>query len=79
MLAAIDFGDGLSGLYDFTDNQWHNQLRLRRIVIRGSHGEISDDDIVRLAGPRTIVRSARPLSARLRPEPRRLRHRAHHL
>ena len=38
-LATMDFG-GASGLYDFTDNQWHNQLRLRRIVIRGSHGEI---------------------------------------
>ena len=35
-LATMDFG-GASGLYDFTDNQWHNQLRLRRIVIRGSH------------------------------------------
>ncbi len=56
-LATIDFGDGLSGLYDFTDNQWHNQLRLRRILIRGSHGEISNDDVVRLAEPRTIVRS----------------------
>ena len=56
-LATLDF-DGTSGLYDFTDNQWHNQLRLRRIVIRGSHGEISDDSVVRLAGPRTILRSS---------------------
>ena len=55
-LATLDFG-GVSGLYDFTDNQWHNQLRLRRIVIRGSHGEIADDTVVRLAGPRTILRS----------------------
>jgi hypothetical protein len=45
------------GLYDFTDNQWHNQLRSRRIVIRGSAGEIEDDEVVRLVGPRTIVRS----------------------
>jgi predicted dehydrogenase len=56
-LAAIDFGEGASGLYDFTDNQWHNQLRHRRIVIRGSRGEISDDSVVRLAGPRTVLRS----------------------
>ncbi|HEV2636230.1 MAG TPA: Gfo/Idh/MocA family oxidoreductase [Actinocrinis sp.] len=56
-LATLDFG-GTSGLYDFTDNQWHNQLRLRRILIRGSHGEIADDDVVRLAGPRTILRSS---------------------
>jgi predicted dehydrogenase len=57
-LATLDFGGGASGLYDFTDNQWHNQLRLRRIVIRGSHGEIADDTVVRLAAPRTILRSA---------------------
>ncbi|MFJ6214938.1 Gfo/Idh/MocA family protein [Streptomyces sp. NPDC092296] len=57
-LATLDFGGGASGLYDFTDNQWHNQLRLRRITIRGSHGEIADDTVVRLAGERTITRSA---------------------
>ena len=55
-IATIDFGDG-TGLYDFTDNQWHNQLRFRRIVIRGSAGEIANDEVVRLTGPRTIVRS----------------------
>jgi len=56
LLATLDFGFG-SGLYDFTDNQWHNQLRFRRILIRGSHGEIEDDTVLRLAGPRAIVRS----------------------
>ena len=56
-IATIDFGEA-SGLYDFTDNQWPNQLRLRRIVIRGSHGEIADDTVVRLAGERTIVKSS---------------------
>jgi predicted dehydrogenase len=55
-IATLDFG-GPMGLYDFTDNQWHNQLRHRRIVIRGSHGEIVDDQVVRLTEPRTIVRS----------------------
>jgi len=57
-LATIDFGDGRSGVYDFTDNQWHNQLRFRRIVIRGSRGEIVDDDVVRMPEPRTILRSS---------------------
>jgi predicted dehydrogenase len=57
VLATLDFGGGLSGLYDFTDNQWHNQLRLRRIVVRGSLGEIADDTVVHLAAPRSIVRS----------------------
>jgi predicted dehydrogenase len=57
-LATLDFGDGRSGVYDFTDNQWHNRLRLRRIVIRGSRGEIVDDTVVRLVEPRTIVNSS---------------------
>jgi predicted dehydrogenase len=56
-VATIDFGDGRSGVYDFTDNQWHNQLRFRRILIRGSHGELRDDEVVRLAAPRTIIRT----------------------
>ncbi|HEX4788845.1 MAG TPA: Gfo/Idh/MocA family oxidoreductase [Actinospica sp.] len=56
-LATLDFGGGLSGLYDFTDNQWHNRLRQRRIVIRGSLGEIVDDSVVRWGGPRTVLRS----------------------
>jgi predicted dehydrogenase len=56
-IATLDFGDGRSGLYDFTDNQWHNQLRFRRILIRGTHGELRDDEVVRLAAPRTIVRT----------------------
>jgi predicted dehydrogenase len=55
-LATLDF-DGGSGLYDFTDNQWHNRLRQRRIVIRGSHGEIADDTVVRWVDERTILRS----------------------
>jgi predicted dehydrogenase len=54
-LAVLDFGHGRSGLYDFTDNQTRNQLRFRRILVRGSHGELRDDEVVRLTGPRTIV------------------------
>jgi predicted dehydrogenase len=56
-IAILDFGAGMSGVYDFTDNQWHNQLRHRRIVIRGSHGEIADDQVIRLLDRQTIVRS----------------------
>jgi predicted dehydrogenase len=56
-IATVDFGDGRSGVYDFTDNQWHNQLRFRRILIRGSHGELRDDEVVRLAAPRTVIRT----------------------
>lgn len=56
-IATLDLGDGRSGVYDFTDNQWHNQLRFRRFLIRGSHGELQDDRVVRLTGPGTIVTS----------------------
>jgi predicted dehydrogenase len=56
-IATLDFGDGRSGLYDFTDNQWHNQLRFRRLLVRGSHGELRDDEVIRLSEPRTLVRS----------------------
>jgi predicted dehydrogenase len=52
-LAFLDFGGGRMGLYDFTDNQWWNPLRSRRMVIRGSLGEIVDETVVRMADPRT--------------------------
>ncbi|ONK09843.1 Gfo/Idh/MocA family oxidoreductase [Streptomyces sp. MP131-18] len=55
-LALLDFG-GRTGLYDFTDNQWWNPLRARRMVVRGSLGEIVDDTVVRMADPRTPVAS----------------------
>ncbi|MGH8889189.1 MAG: Gfo/Idh/MocA family protein [Acidothermaceae bacterium] len=55
-IATIDFG-GRMGLYDFTDNQWWNPLRTRRIVVRGSNGEIVDDTVVRLVDPRTPIES----------------------
>lgn len=54
VLATLDL-DGRHGLYDFTDNQWHNQLRSRRILVRGTHGEISNDDVLRLSGPRQVT------------------------
>ena len=51
-ISLIDFGFGKSGVYNFVDNQWHNQLRHRRIVVRGSKGEIVDDAVIRLTeGP----------------------------
>lgn len=46
-LATLDFG-GRSGLYDFDENRWWSPLRSRRVVVRGSHGEIADDTVVRL-------------------------------
>ncbi len=56
-ISLIDFGAGKSGIYNFVDNQWHNQLRHRRIVIRGSRGEIVDDSVIRLVDGPAITTS----------------------
>jgi predicted dehydrogenase len=56
-IATVEFQDGGFGLYDFTDNQWHNQLLTRRLLVRGTQGELRDQEVVHLAADRTIVRS----------------------
>lgn len=56
-IATLDFGDGRSGVYDFTEQQTRNQLRFRRLIVRGSAGELHDDEVVRMTGPRTLVRT----------------------
>ena len=56
-IATIDFGQGKSAIYNFVENQWHNQLRRRRIVIRGSAGEIVDDTLIALTDGPIIVES----------------------
>ena len=56
-ISLIDFGHGKSGIYNFVDNQWHNQLRHRRIVVRGSRGEIVDDAVIRLIDGPAITTS----------------------
>jgi len=56
-ISLIDFGSGKSGIYNFVDNQWHNQLRHRRIVVRGSKGEIVDDAVIRLTDGPAITTS----------------------
>lgn len=55
--AVIDFGAGRSGVYDFTDLQTRNLLRVRRLVVRGTHGELDGDTLVRWGGPETILTS----------------------
>ncbi|WP_345714174.1 Gfo/Idh/MocA family oxidoreductase [Kineococcus glutinatus] len=54
-IATLDFGDGRTALYDFTETQTRNPLRSRRTVVRGSHGELVDDRLVRWVDPRTVV------------------------
>ncbi len=54
-IATLDFGDGRSGVYDFTEQQTRNQLRFRRLTVRGSAGELHNDEVVRMTTPRTLV------------------------
>ena len=54
-IATLDFGDGRMGLYDFVDNQWWNPLLARRIVVRGSLGEIVDDTVTRLSSDGVVI------------------------
>jgi predicted dehydrogenase len=54
-IATLDFGHGRSGVYDFTEQQTRNQLRFRRLVVRGSAGELQNDEVVRVTGPRSLV------------------------
>ncbi|MEN2738953.1 Gfo/Idh/MocA family oxidoreductase [Microbacterium sp. X-17] len=56
-VATIEFDDGLLGFYDFTANQWNNRLIPAAMTVRGTHGEIRDDVVTRIVGPRTIVPS----------------------
>lgn len=53
--AFVEFESGRVGTYDFTDNQWWNPLRVDRVAVRGSLGEIVDDRVTSLTGPRTVV------------------------
>jgi predicted dehydrogenase len=56
-LATLDFGDGRSALYDFTDGQTRNLLRSRRLLVRGTHGELHDDQVRHMPAARTITRT----------------------
>ena len=54
-IATLDFGRGRSGVYDFTEHQTRNQLRFRRLLVRGSAGELRDDEVVQMTGARTLA------------------------
>jgi hypothetical protein len=53
ILSTIDFGEAGMGIYDFTDNQWWNPLRPDHLTVRGSEGEIHDEQVVRMLDPVT--------------------------
>jgi len=48
ILASVDFGEGRSGIYDFSSDVTRNLLQAGRLLVRGSHGEISGDQVVRV-------------------------------
>ncbi|WP_240669764.1 gfo/Idh/MocA family oxidoreductase [Actinoplanes solisilvae] len=56
-IATLDFGAGRSAVYDFTSNQTRNLLRFRRLLVRGTHGELHDNAIVHMPAPETIART----------------------
>ncbi|HWJ54282.1 MAG TPA: Gfo/Idh/MocA family oxidoreductase [Propionibacteriaceae bacterium] len=56
-IATLDFGNDRSGVYDFTEQQTRNQLRFRRLTVRGSAGELHNDEVIRMTDPRTLVRT----------------------
>ena len=56
-IATLEFESGRSAVYDYTDNQSRNRLRSRRLLLRGSTGEISNDRLVRIVDAETILES----------------------
>lgn len=57
VIGYFDFGEGQTALYDFTTNQSRNELRTSRMLVRGSHGELINDHVVRIRDETTIVES----------------------
>ncbi|MNI69871.1 hypothetical protein D3C73_1256430 [compost metagenome] len=46
-IAVMVFPSGQSAVLDFTRSQYFSPLRSNRVLIRGSHGEIRDNEIAR--------------------------------
>ncbi|MDF9845294.1 MULTISPECIES: Gfo/Idh/MocA family oxidoreductase [unclassified Paenibacillus] len=49
-IAVMVFPTGQSAVLDFTRSQYFSPLRSNRVLIRGSHGEIRDNEIIRRLG-----------------------------
>ncbi|MHB1597606.1 MAG: Gfo/Idh/MocA family protein [Acidimicrobiales bacterium] len=56
--ALFDF-HGRTGIYDFADVQYFSDIRAPHVVVRGSAGEIADDEL------RSATRSGEPTTVRL--------------
>jgi hypothetical protein len=44
VIASFDFG-GKNGIYDFADDQYFSWIRAKRLLVRGSKGEITDRSV----------------------------------
>ncbi|MBB5791259.1 Gfo/Idh/MocA family oxidoreductase [Jiangella mangrovi] len=55
-IATLDFGDRM-GVYEFTGEQYLSPIRGRHLTIRGERGEIADDAVAYVRGPRDVVRT----------------------
>ncbi|MHA7963951.1 Gfo/Idh/MocA family protein [Paenibacillus sp. CAU 1782] len=49
-VALLSFESGKSAVFDFTRSQYFSPLRQNRVLIRGSHGEIRDNEVTRSIG-----------------------------
>jgi hypothetical protein len=56
-IGLLDFDGDRSAVYDFSDNQWLNPLRVNRLLVRGSFGELLDNRVTQLTDARTVVTS----------------------
>jgi len=57
-LALLQLVDGRSALFDFTRDQYFSPIRQNRILIRGTRGEIRDDQATYMADYKTPINSA---------------------
>jgi predicted dehydrogenase len=56
-LAVLEMAAAIA-VYDFTDGQWFNPLRRRHLVLRGSRGEVVDNDVTWIGADGSTLRSS---------------------
>lgn len=56
-LAQFDYTGGRLGIYDFADTQYRSAIRSKHLQIRGTRGEITDNDVLCLTADNRPVES----------------------
>jgi len=57
-IALLSFEDGKSAVFDFTRSQYFSPIRRGRVLIRGSRGEVRDNEVTRIhadGSPETVA------------------------